>query len=104
MDALRWAAYGAFGLAGLALALFAFDGFFAPFLGVAASLGVSGLLLLALDKGLRLLADIRDAIVRQGPVIEPISDVQADGFATDAPVKTVAELSGDLDRLKAKLG
>lgn len=95
MVALRVAGWSAFGFSGIALVLLINDGF-TPYLGAALSLILGGVLLLAADRALQLLADIRDALVKSGT--SPVED-NAETKILAEP-RSAAEITQDIDRLK----
>lgn len=99
MQSVRFAAFGAFGFSVLSLVLFLQD-MFAPFLGAAISLAVAGILLMALDRVLQLLTEIRDALrgktnAQSEVVIETTGDVQA----APAVPRTASEIAADIRRM-----
>lgn len=95
MFALRFAAWGAFGFAALALVLLINEGFI-PYLGAALSLALAGVLLLAADKALMLLAGIRDALLKS----EEPKQLVVDAGLPQMPPRSAADITIDIERLK----
>lgn len=96
MKALRYAAYGAFGCSALSLVLFLTE-WFVPFLGAAISLTVFGALLLAADRALGLLTEIRNALCHTSDVLpEPVQAEIA------APTRSAAEIAADIRKMSAR--
>lgn len=98
MLGIKIASWGSFALAALGFVLFVNEGF-VPFLAASIACAISGVLLLAIDRVLVLLAEIRDAL--RGPannqeaVFEPRTDI--------APPRSAAEIAQDLDRVRNRL-
>ncbi|MBN2631594.1 MAG: hypothetical protein JXR75_13770 [Rhodobacteraceae bacterium] len=99
MVALRVAAWVAFGFSAVAFILLVNDGFL-PFLGAALGLALMGALLLAADRVLVVLIEIRDALrgVDSAASGSPAETAQAKKLEP----RSMAEIAGDLDRMKRK--
>lgn len=99
MKSVRWTAYGCFGLAGLSVIL-AMANEAPGFLGAGVGVLVMGIGFLAADRGLSLLAEIRDALVPS--TVAPSNAPEADEATHDGPkpVRTAAEISADLKKLQ----
>lgn len=96
MLALRWTAYAAFALAALAGMGFVNDADIFM-LSAGLSLALSGMLLLAIDRGLTLLCDIRDRLPH---ATHTPYDTSTPETETPQP-RPIAELEADLQRLKS---
>lgn len=103
MNLLKYAAYGIFALGGLTVA-FAIDQGEWVFIAGALWSAILGLALLAADRALVYLREIRDALVvgKDAPE-ETRAVVPAVATATAAPTKSVSEIKSDLDRMKKSL-
>lgn len=96
---LRGAAWVAFALSAFALFM-AFSQNYLLFFSAAAQAGFVGIILLAADRALTMLTQIRDALA---PQYATQMEQEAPQPATpSAPPRSVAELAADLERLKAK--
>lgn len=97
-------AYACFGLAGLFVIL-AIAGEEFALVGVSISAAVMGVLLLALDKIISTLVEIRDAVV--GSEIEAtemmVQSASVAGTEAAKPTRSIQEISAGLERLKSKL-
>ena len=104
MQIIKIIAYVCFGLAGLFVISAIAMGEFAP-VAVSISVAVMGVLLLALDKIISTLVEIRDAVVGSGietteVMVQPTS---VDDAMEAKPARSIQEISADLERLKSKL-
>ena len=95
--ALRYSAYGAFLLSGLAVLLLLED-FFIPYIGAAISLALAGILLLAIDRGLKLLEDIRDNLKADGLLSASVEKCEMAGSLP----RSIGELAAEIERAKSK--
>ena len=104
MQIIKLFSYTCFGLAGLGV-LIGLGNEELAFLALAVSLVVAGILLMALDKIITLLVEIRDAAVGVGvqPIQPTILTPNIANTETSIPEKTMEELSADLKRLASKL-
>ena len=104
MQIIKLFSYTCFGLAGLGV-LIGLGNEELAFLALAVSLVVAGILLMALDKIITLLVEIRDAAVGVGvqPFQSTIVTPNTANTETSIPEKTMEELSTDLKRLASKL-
>jgi hypothetical protein len=104
MQIIKIIAYVCFGLAGL-FVLLALAGEEFALIAVSISVAVMGVLLLALDKIISTLVEIRDAVVGSGieateVMVQPTS---VDEAIAAKPARSIQEISADLERLKSKL-
>jgi predicted RecB family endonuclease len=104
MQIIKIIAYVCFGLAGL-FVISAIAGEELALIAVSISVAVMGVLLLALDKIISTLVEIRDAVV--GSEIEAtevmVQSASVDEAEAAKPARSIQEISADLERLKSKL-
>lgn len=96
---LRVASWVYFGLAAVSIIAF-LNTELVLFIGGAISLATVGIVLLALDKLISLLTDIRYVLVNPAPAATGAAD---DGGDT-APARQITALASDIEKLKAKVG
>lgn len=97
MFALRLAAWSAFAFAALSGMQFV-NSAFVPFLTAGISLLVAGILFLALDRVITLLASIRDALIASPNAV----DLGAVDGARDIEPRTLGQIEADIARIKGR--
>jgi hypothetical protein len=104
MEIIKIIAYVCFGLAGLFVIL-AIAGEELVLIAASISVALMGVLLLALDKIISTLVEIRDAVVGSGVETTEVTvqSTSVDEAEAAKPTRSVQEISADLERLKSKL-
>ena len=98
MLGIKLASWGSFALAALGFVLFVNEGF-VPFLAASVACALSGVLLLAIDRALVLLAEIRDALCAPTNSQEAIFEPKTD----EASPRSAVEIGDDLERMRKRL-
>ncbi len=109
MDILKWVAYASWVVAGLLIILgISNEDIFIISSGI--SCGISGVLFYALERVVSLLTDIRDSLSGEkapskhiAREVSEIAPPEHNRQAAEKPVRTLSEISADLDKMKARL-